>query len=283
MRGLEQGVLHNSHLYFHTASTQAQKTFFYPLCTGYFCCDSTYGVNRNNYDSFLVMYVKKGSGYLILNSISYEISENQVVLIDCYSPHSYYSKTGWEILWLHFDGIAAREYYNLIRENQGNIITLKDTYSLEKYMFRIYNIFHNNQVMKEVLISKYITNILTEIIISSEDSGDRNHSDAIDEIISYIGENLKEELTLEDMAARVSLSPYYFLRVFQKETGFTPHRYLIQTRINYAKFVLKTTNIPIKEIGFNCGFRTESSFCTTFRKWVSMTPSEYRNTITSHI
>lgn len=280
MRALEQGVLCNSFLYFHTSSSQAQKAFFYPLCTGYFCCDSTYGVNRNNYDSFLVMIVKKGSGFITLNSVTYEISENQIVIVDCYSPHSYYSNTGWEILWLHFDGVTAREYYNIICESMGNVISLKDPYSLEKSMFKIYHMFHNNQVMKEALISKHITNILTELIVSSEDTGDNSHSDAIDEVISYIGEHLKEDLTLESMAARVSLSPYYFLRVFQKETGFTPHKYLIQARINYAKFFLKTTDITVKEIGFNCGFKTESSFCTTFRKWVFMTPSEYRNTIT---
>jgi AraC-like DNA-binding protein len=279
MRAIEQGVLHNSYLYFHTASTQAQKAFFYPLCIGYFCCDSNYRVNRNNYDSFLVMFVKKGSGFITLHSVTYEISENQIVIVDCYSPHSYYSITGWEILWLHFDGIAAREYYNFIYENHGNVISLKDTYSLEKSMLKIYDIFHNNIVMKEPLISKHITTILTELIVSSEDTGDSNHSNAIDEIISYMGEHLSEELTLENMAARVSLSPYYFLRVFQKETGFTPHKYLIQTRINYAKFFLKTINIAVKEIGFNCGFKTESSFCTTFRKWVAMTPTEYRNTI----
>ncbi|MFV0341480.1 MAG: AraC family transcriptional regulator [Anaerocolumna sp.] len=276
MKAIEQGVLNHSYLYFHTASTQAQKAFFYPLCIGYFCCAPTYKVNRSNYDSFLIMYVKKGSGFITLESTTYKISENQIVIVDCYNPHYYYSKTGWEILWLHFDGVTAREYYNLIHENQGNVITLKDPYALEKSMLRIYYIFHNNQVMKEALVSKYITGILTDMIIASEDIDDKNHSAIIDEIVSYITEHLHEDLTLEQMANRVSLSPYYFLRVFQKETGFTPHKYLIQARIHYAKFLLKTTSISVKEIGFNCGFKTESSFCTTFRKWESMTPSEYR-------
>lgn len=276
---LEQGVQPDSYLYFHTASPQAQRAFFYPLCTGYFHCDQTYAVNRNNYDSFLIMFVKKGSGYITLDSITYEISENQIAVIDCYRPHSYYTKTGWDILWLHFDGATARANYNLIYEMWGNIIALKDIYTVEKSMNKIYEMFHRNQIIKEALISKYITNFLTDILISTSDTGDNSHTNAIEEIISFIGEHLLEDLTLEDLAARVSLSPYYFLRVFQKETGFTPHQYVIQTRIHSAKFFLKTTNTSVKEVGYNCGFKSESSFCTTFRKWVGMTPTKYRNAL----
>lgn len=279
MVALEQGVLNGSHLYFHTASTQAQKAFFYPLCTGHFFCDQTYEIKRNNYDSYLLIFVKKGSGYVTIDSVTYEINENQIALIDCYGPHSYSTQTGWEIFWLHFDGVTAKAFYQLIYELWGNIITTKDIYTIEKSLSRIYEMFHKKLFIKEVLISKYITNLLTELLISTDKPQDSNHTNAIEEIISYIGEHLLEDLTIDSLAKRVSLSPYYFLRIFQKETGFTPHQYVIQTRINSAKFFLKTSNSPIKEIGFQCGFKTESSFCTTFLKCVGVTPTKYRNSL----
>ena len=78
------------------------------------------------------------------------------------------------------------------------------------------------------------------------------------------------------IAKNANLSPFYFTRVFTAETGFTPHQYLIATRLNSAKFLLKTPGISIKEIAFASGFNSESSFCSTFRKWENMTPSEYR-------
>ncbi len=96
-----------------------------------------------------------------------------------------------------------------------------------------------------------------------------------------MNEHLTEPLTLDDLAARASLSPYYFTRLFKKETGFTPHEYLIAMRINSAKFLLKTTSASIKEICFLTGFASESSFCTTFKKWVNATPSSYREYIST--
>ena len=56
----------------------------------------------------------------------------------------------------------------------------------------------------------------------------------------------------------------------------TPHRYLIATRLNSAKFLLRTNGMSIKEIAYASGFNSESSFCSTFRKWEKVTPSEYR-------
>lgn len=53
--------------------------------------------------------------------------------------------------------------------------------------------------------------------------------------------------------------------------------YLISVRIDSAKFLLKTTPLSIKEIGFQCGFSSESSFNTTFKKRCGISPGQYRN------
>ena len=85
------------------------------------------------------------------------------------------------------------------------------------------------------------------------------------------------EMCIRDrLAKNANMSPFHFSRVFTAQTGFTPHQYLIATRINSAKFLLKLPDVPVKEIAFGSGFNSESSFCSTFRKWENMTPSEYR-------
>lgn len=274
----EPGVLRDSDYYIYTASAQGARTFFYPVCTGHFRYSADYRLNRSSYDSFLIMFVKKGACSISVGSQTFPATENQIVMLDCYQPHSYSTSTGWEALWLHFDGSSSREYFQMIAEEHGPVITLNDTFRSEKYLNKIYQIFRSSSSVKEALVSQYITNILTELLVSRADSTRHSQqSDIIEETTAYMNEHLTEALTLEDLAARASLSPYYFTRLFKKETGFTPHEYLIAIRINSAKFLLKTTGISIKEICFCTGFGNESSFCTTFKKWECMTPSEYRS------
>ena len=59
----------------------------------------------------------------------------------------------------------------------------------------------------------------------------------------------------------------------------TPHKYLITTRMSNAKFLLKTSQMSVKEIAIRSGFSDESGFCTAFKKQEGMTPNEYRNTV----
>lgn len=281
MISTESGVLPNSDYYIHTCSVQAKKTFFYPTYIGYFRYDSSYHLYRNNYNSFLLMLIKKGQCIISVDNKTYTASENQIVFLDCFNPHTYYTHTGWEALWLHFDGIAAREYFNLITEASTPIITLKETYVFEKSLRYIYDAFRDSKIIKEALLSQYITNALTELFVSTIDTPTRSNRTAVDDTILYIKEHFNEPLTLESLASRVSLSPFYFTRLFKKETGFTPHEYLLTTRINTAKFLLKNSPNSVKEICYALGFASESNFCSTFKKWEGVTPSKYRNDIES--
>jgi len=274
---LEPGVLKNSDYYMYTASAQAAKTFFYPLCVGYFYYAPGYHLHRSTYDSFLIMHIKKGQCQIGVGSQTYVAKENQIVLLNCYEPHTYYTTTGWEAVWVHFDGPLARAYFDLITGESGLISSLKDTSRFDKSFQKIYQMYRENASIKEALISKHISDMLTEMLISQDGNPQQPSSnDIIEETAAYINEHLSENLTLESLAERASLSPYYFTRVFKKVTGFTPHEYLIAARINSAKFLLKNTRLSIKEIGYSIGFHSESSFCTTFKKWVETTPSRYR-------
>ncbi len=280
MKSTEVGVLSNSNYYIHTPSLLAQQTFLYPLFVGYFEYTKGYSIKRNSFDSFLIMYIKKGKITVKLPDLTFTATENQVVVIDCYKPHEYTTNSDCVIEWIHIDGIVASGYFNIITQNRNFLLTLKDNYYLRNNMNKIYNLFNENKPIKEAVISQYITNLLTELITQQTDTVTSNaYATIIEETISYINENISSQLTLETLAERASLSPFYFTRIFKKETGFSPYQYVLYARINYAKFLLKNTETPVKEISFLCGFTSESRFCTSFKQWVNTTPTIYRSKV----
>jgi len=75
----------------------------------------------------------------------------------------------------------------------------------------------------------------------------------------------------------VEMSPYHFARLFKQSTGFTPHQYLINSRIERAKMLLAEKKLSIAEICEYVGFRSPSHFIALFRKFTSMTPKAYRD------
>lgn len=274
MKVYDQGILIQSNIYFHTPSEQAKNLFLHLLCTGHYYCDKTYMVKRNRYDSFLILYVLNGSGYVYQGEERKTMKQGSMVLLDCYQSHCYGTETGWEIIWVHFDGKLARPYYEAIEREETTILE-QTVYSPHNSLERIYELLHETSTVKEPLVNKYLTNLLTEFFSPNLDKPNKN-SDKIEELLAYINEHIQEPLSLESLADRACLSPYYFIRTFKQETGYTPHEYVILTRVNAAKFYLRTSQLPIKEVVFRCGFTSECSFWTTFKKYAGQTPLAYR-------
>ena len=73
-----------------------------------------------------------------------------------------------------------------------------------------------------------------------------------------------------------SYSHIHILRLFKTETGISPHDWLTNIRINYAKEYLESTNIKISQIADLCGFSSDSHFKILFKKTTGFTPGNYR-------
>jgi AraC family transcriptional regulator len=94
--------------------------------------------------------------------------------------------------------------------------------------------------------------------------------------IDYIDRNLRNRLTLAELAAEVDLNPQYFARVFKKGVGQSPHQYILDKRVERAKALLKTTELSLGEVASKVGIVTQSHFTTVFHRVTGMTPREFR-------
>jgi AraC family transcriptional regulator len=95
-------------------------------------------------------------------------------------------------------------------------------------------------------------------------------------VVSYIEDHLAEGLSLSEIAAVASLSPYHFAHLFKHSTGLSPHQYIIHRRVERAKLLLSTTNWPIIFIAHSVGFASESHLAMHFKRLTGVTPKHYR-------
>lgn len=69
---------------------------------------------------------------------------------------------------------------------------------------------------------------------------------------------------------------YYFSRLFKQSTGLSPHRYVLEQRIRRAQQVLRTSDMTIFEASVRTGFADQGHFTKVFRRFVGVSPTEYR-------
>jgi AraC family transcriptional regulator len=91
----------------------------------------------------------------------------------------------------------------------------------------------------------------------------------------YIEHNLGEAITLEDLAHVAGVSRFHFARQFRARTGESPMSYLLRTRVDRAKLLLRDSRTRVIDISAELGFADQSHFARTFRRLVGMPPSAY--------
>ncbi len=101
-------------------------------------------------------------------------------------------------------------------------------------------------------------------------------AEALQRVRALIDTQLDLPLDLEAMARTAHLSRFHFLRAFRKTFHETPHQYLKRKRIERAKELLASSELPITEICFAVGFESLGSFSALFHQVVGWSPSIYR-------
>jgi len=84
------------------------------------------------------------------------------------------------------------------------------------------------------------------------------------------------KLTLARLAEEAELSPYYFLRAFERVAGVTPHQYVLRTRLRDAAMRLSAGSARVIDIAFDCGFSDVSNFNHGFRREFGVSPRVYQ-------
>ncbi len=98
---------------------------------------------------------------------------------------------------------------------------------------------------------------------------------SVKRVREYIEDCCDEDISLSRLSAVANLSAYHLIRVFTRETGLQPHKYLTQARVNKARELL-SGELPIAAVALETGFVDQSHFTRQFKRITGVTPGQYR-------
>lgn len=263
-----------------TPSSLARSAYLYVQECGYFKTNDTYFTERENLNSFLLVYTLSGEGLLTYGGRKFPLTSGACFFIDC-MEYSYYAtkkSCQWDFLWAHFHGVGAPGYYEEFIRGGTPVIQIAGSFPLADTLRELISIHQEKNIFTEVRSSGLISAILAELVVSSLSDSAASFSlpGYLKDILKYLDQHFTSQITLDFLSGNYGISKYHLEREFKKYTGAAVHEYIISARLSYAKELLQYSDIPVSEIAFQSGFNHVSHFIRLFKDREGMTPLQYR-------
>ena len=228
--------------------------------------------------NFSLGAVVNGEGILYIGKNKYPIKKGDIFFIPNEVKIKYYpkNKSNWEYFWFDFNGEKSKEYLELLGFSEGNFtIECNNSgdiiYKFERLILRKFN--GENVGYYEVLSAFY--NIVA--LITKTKNNIASNVDIVESITKYIKVHYsKQSLTIDEICSDFNISHSYLCKLFKNQSTLTAKGTITKVRLDEAKKLLLDTDLSIKKIAYSVGFSDDAYFMKTFKKEVSMTPSEYR-------
>ncbi len=247
-----------------TPSNLAKQIYFYVQEVGYFKTTYPYFTERQNLNSFLLVYTLSGKGVLEYEEERLVITKGNGFLIDCEKPHHYYTmkNTEWEFLWVHFNGPVARGYYEEFRKNAPNSVMIENIEGIEGTIKAVLNLNQKKNRNTELLTSNQITGLLTEVLMATglNDEDRQAMPQYVKEMAGEIDKNFNQNMPLEYFEDKYHFNKYHLLKQFKKYIGVTITEYIIICRMSYSKELLKYSDLSVGEVALEIGITNTTHY-----------------------
>lgn len=230
--------------------------------------------------SYQILYTRRGAGILNIDGRQLPQTSGSVFLVAPGVPHEYFPQQGvWETAWVVFRGSQLRELMTNLgfgswsERSSGESADLD---GMERIFARLLSAATdplNGGERCSLLVYEYILEARAILL-----GGAKRPCGQADSAVEYIERHFSEDITLEQLAELIGVSPQHFCRLFRAQTGMRPMEYLARRRVSEAKRLLGSTGKSVAEIARLTGYRDPTYFGAVFRRFEGTAPTEYRRT-----
>lgn len=212
-------------------------------------------------------YFFESGGTSVINGKEYPIENGNLLFA---KPGDIrYSHLPFRCKFLHFS-VTDTALQDLIG-GLNPITNLANTKTTDSAFSEIFTLFYSaNQFDNITACAKLVT-----LLHSVTNSGSQELT-SIAKARNFIENNYKDSISTKTVAAACNMSVSYLHRLFKTSLNTTPADFLLNCRISAAKELLSSTNLPLIDVAYECGFNSQSYFSDCFKRKIGQSPCKFR-------
>jgi AraC-like DNA-binding protein len=241
--------------------------------------------SRHFHDHYVIELVVNGVDSFYCDGNNYTATNNQLVLINPGEVHTgnTVSDTPLHYYSLYPDKVALQQVASLLGISLPHDFcfqrSLLDQSLLTEKFLLLFNSFNstNSLLQQQELFLDCMYELLQPAHYNQQQSLIADKKDSrVQLLIDFIRSHYKEDISLQQLADRVSLNPFHLARLFKKSVGVSPYDYLLIIRAERAKQLLKQ-GFKVQDAATASGFYDASHFNRMFYKIAGISPKSFRS------
>lgn len=228
--------------------------------------------------AYLLTYVVDGNAMLSAGEKRIPLKKGDFYVMFPESGASYTTRSDkpWSIRWVTLTGAQLDELLPLMGFSRSHPITEPaNPQAVEEILKELFFIAPKEDLKSKLSALSLLYDLLGAVS-KTESTIPQNKivSDAVD----YIAEHFSDEkLSVEILAAKAFLNPNYFSKLFTTHVGMPPTKFILKTRMEKAKNLLRFTHLSVGEIAEAVGFSDPLYFSRAFHRFAGIPPSKFRS------
>lgn len=236
--------------------------------------------NRNRHRSYLFQYTLGGSGTIKSGGKVYVLEKGDAFFMNMPGEDIYYfdeenNQAPWEFIYIMFSGENLVQYFQYITERFSMVMNLSEYHPAIRKLWDIYRKAQNGQLTDAFVAGNEVFSFVS-LLCAKEDRAEDAHIPLIENAKRYLEVNYYKEISLLSVAEYLGVTQSHLSREFAKNVGESPIKYLTKLRLEKAAELLFTTEMSVEMIGKACGYEDVNYFCKVFRRYMKMSPGEFR-------
>ncbi len=254
---------------------------------GYEECDAGSYYEPRRRDYFMLFMINKGKGIFEIEGERKYLEEKDMLLIFPGMKYAIESslEQSWSFMWIGFTGMKAEESVMHVGFSRERLIQkteyIEKMYGLIESLLTKREVTFANNLRRNGLLKTFFADLIEEHIkkMSEEEKRQIQSKEAskyIRNAINYIAENYNTKIKVNELADYVGVNRSYLASSFKKTVGCSPKEYLLSLRMEKAKSLLETTDMPINTISSSVGYTDQLAFSRMFKQYTGKSPKAYR-------
>lgn len=268
--------------YHYTSPTPYKKDsiLFRVISAGCDYCNENFEIIRDkDYPYYTLHILFDGCGFFHISNHDYLLKKGDAFVITPGKAHTYsnFTSASLGLLWIELAGGNCSELFSYFRSN--DLYALRDTVNEKtgNQLLDLLEYLNKQNPVNPYELSGRVYTLLMYLLEAATGISKEKMPTLIAKALTYIDENFTEQIRVSDIADNLHISHTYLTKLFQKNIGTSPLKYINLKRIEYACYLLQTTDLSCESVSEKIGMYDNAYFYKVFKSVNGLTPIGYKS------